>query len=384
MKFTNPFKRRFTNKAWLPSSDYQPFLIVNGQVVKSASYATASTALKNSDIYSVVNLISADVSSCRFESDNDFLLHKLNAPNPVINSYNFWQSVTGALLLNGNAYVVMNLDASGRLHHFEQVTPPQVQIIVDDGEQNVNYKVTYYDNRGTVTVPAGQMLHFKLLSNLSDNKFIGVSPLQALVGDLNIQDKANDMALKSLNQAIRPNGVLSLAAGAVDPEAKENVRQEFEKANSGANAGRVMVMDATATYSTPQIDSNIANLLNSVSYTRNQVAKAFGVPQDFLNNESAHSNIDQVRSTYSQALNKYIYAISSELTMKLGVGIDLDMQPAIDPDYSQYASSISDLAKNDALEGVQATHILKAVGFIPADTPDFDVQNDPTKGGESK
>ena len=298
--------------------------------------------------------------------------------------YNFWQSVTGALLLNGNAYVVMNLDASGRLHHFEQVTPPQVQIIVDDGEQNVNYKVTYYDNRGTVTVPAGQMLHFKLLSNLSDNKFIGVSPLQSLVGDLNIQDKANDMALKSLNQAIRPNGILSLAAGAVDPEAKENVREEFEKANSGANAGRVMVMDATATYSTPQIDSNIANLLNSVSYTRNQVAKAFGVPQDFLNNESAHSNIDQVRSTYTQALNKYIYAISSELTMKLGVGIDLDMQPAIDPDYSQYASSISDLAKNDALEGVQATHILKAVGFIPADTPDFDMQNDPTKGGESK
>jgi HK97 family phage portal protein len=226
------------------------------------------------------------------------------------------------------------------------------------------------------------MLHFKLLSNLSDNKFIGVSPLQSLVGDLNIQDKANDMALKSLNQAIRPSGILTLAAGAVDPEAKENVRREFERANSGANAGRVMVMDPTATYSTPQIDSNIANLLNSVSYTRNQVAKAFGVPQDFLNNESAHSNIDQVRSTYSQALNKYIYALSSELTMKLGVGVDLDMQPAIDPDYSQYAATISDLTKNDALEGVQATHILKSVGFIPADTPDFDVGNDPTKGGE--
>ena len=256
----------------LPSSDYQPFLIVNGQSCEVDQLRHRQRRPQNSDIYSVVNLISADVSSCRFETDNDFLLHKLNAPNPVINSYNFWQSVTGALLLNGNAYVVMNLDASGRLHHFEQVTPPQVQIIVDDGEQNVNYKVTYYDNRGTVTVPAGQMLHFKLLSNLSDNKFIGVSPLQSLVGDLNIQDKANDMALKSLNQAIRPNGILSLAAGAVDPEAKENVREEFEKILrcqrwAGHGYGRYSHVP------TPQIDSNIANLLNSVSYTRNQVAK---------------------------------------------------------------------------------------------------------------
>ena len=352
-------------------------------MVQSASYVNANQALKNSDIYSVINMIAADVSSCKFEVDNNFVLHKLNAPNPILNSYNFWQSVTGSLLLNGNAYVIMQTK-NGQLDHFEQVQPAQVQIIVDDGETNVNYKVTFYDNRNEVVIPSGQMLHFKLMSNMAENKFVGVSPLQSLINDLNIQDRANDMALKSLTEAIRPNGVLTLNAGAVDSKAKEHMRQEFEKANSGANAGRVMVLDQTATYTSPQIDSNIANLLNSVSYTRTQVAKAFGVPQDFLNNESAHSNIDQIRSTYSQSLNKYIYAISSELTMKLGVGVDLDMQPAIDPDYTQYAAIISDLAKNSALDGHQTTHVLKSVGFIPDDTPDYTGEDSqPTlKGGE--
>ncbi|GAY74343.1 phage portal protein [Lentilactobacillus kosonis] len=381
MKFSNPFKRLFSNKSYLPSTDYQPFLIVDGQVVQSASYVNASQALKNSDVYSVINMISADVSSCRFESENSFVLHKLNAPNPILNSYNFWQSVMASLLLNGNSYVVMQM-ANDRLDHFEQLQPSQVQIVVDDGENTLNYKITYNDNRHTVTIPAGQMLHFKLMSNLSVNKFVGVSPLQSLIADLNIQDKANGMALKSITEAIRPNGILTLNAGAVDPDAKEHMRSEFERANSGENAGRVMVLDQTATYSSPQIDSNIASLLNSVSYTRTQVAKAFGVPQDFLNNESAHSNIDQVRSTYSQSLNKYIYAISSELTMKLGTGVDLDMQPAIDPDYMQYASTISDLAKNKALDGTQSTFVLKKVGVIPPDTPDYTGDEPTLKGGE--
>lgn len=378
MKFNNPFKR-IMNKTYLPSTGYRPFLIINGQPVQSASYVNAATALKNSDIYSVVNMIAADVSSCKFVSDNDFILHKLNAPNPIANSFNFWQSVVGSLLLNGNAYVVMQMK-KGRLDHFEQVQPSQVQIIVDDGENTINYQVTYNDKRKTLTLPANKMLHFKLLSSIAENKFVGISPLQSLIGDLNIQDKANDMALKSLTEAIRPSGILTLNAGAVDQEAKDAVRKNFEAANTGANAGRVMIMDQTMNYESPQIDSNIASLLNSVSYTRTQVAKAFGVPQDFLNNESAHSNIDQVRSTYSQSLNKYIYAISSELTMKLGQGVDLDMQPAIDPDYMQYSQHISDLAKNNALDGNQTTHILKSVGFIPPDTPDY--QGDAMKGGE--
>ncbi|WP_288528280.1 phage portal protein [uncultured Secundilactobacillus sp.] len=381
MSFWQNLKRKFSNQTWVGSSNYQPFLIIDGQVVKSASYTTARQALKNSDIYSVINRIAADVSSCRFKSDNHFVLHKLNAPNPVINSYNFWQTVTGSLLLDGNAYVVLQLDSSGRLHHLEEVQPSQVQIVVDDGNENVNYRVTFGDNRGQILIPAGQMLHFKLMANAAENQFVGVSPLQSLIGDLNIQDKANQMALNSLTKAIRPNGMLTLSAGAVDPEAKEHVRQEFEKANSGENAGRVMVLDQTATYTSPQIDSNIAQLLNSVNYTRGQVAKAFGVPQDFLNDESQHSNIDQVRATYSQSLNKYIYAISSELTMKFGVGVDLDMQPAIDPDYTQYAATISDLAKNNALDGYQTTAILREVGFIPADTPDY-TNPKILKGGE--
>lgn len=357
----------FTNT--LPGRNYRPYVYMDGELIKSSSYINADTALKNSDIFSVVNLISADISSCQFLTENDYVKHMLNAPNPILNSFNFWQSVTGQMLLDGNAYVLMHFDHD-ELSWFEHIRPNQVQLYIDDGGQHLEYQVTFDDDRETIRVPSSQMLHFKLLSNASKSQYLGVSPLQSLIMDLNIQDAANSMAYNSISKAIRPNGIISLNNVLTDDESREHYRSEFEKANSGSNQGRPLILDGGAGFSSPQVDSGIAKLLDSVTYTRVQVAKAFGVPQDFLNSESAHSNIDQIRSTYSQSLNKYIYAITSELTMKLGVGVDMNMASAIDPDHNEYITKIDMLVKDGVLDGNQGVFLLQSIGYLPDDLPE--------------
>lgn len=373
------------NKSLFPGKTYRPFVYMDGKVIKTSSYVSASSALNNSDLYSVINLISADVSSCTFQSSNEFVKHKLNAPNPLLNSYNFWQTVVAQLLIDGNAYVVMHFEHD-ELSWFEHVTPGQVQISLYDGSKNMDYTVTYADKRGSVTIPSSQMLHFKLMGNAAKTQYLGVSPLQSLIVDLNIQDKANQMALSSLSGAINPSSIIQLKEVEIDEKAKENIRNAFEAANSGDNGGRPLVLDGGMSYTAAQVDAGIAKLLDSVTYTRIQVAKAFGVPQDFLNSESAHSNIDQVRSTYSQSLNKYIYAITSELTMKLGVGVDMDISSAIDPDHHEYVNKIDTLVKDNVLDSSQGVFLLQKIGFLPSDLPERQSSNDEEialKGGEN-
>lgn len=383
----NPFstlKKSVKNETYLPSTSYSPVMVMNGQTVFSQSYVSAFRALKNSDIYTAVNRISSDVSNCRFITYNSAVRDLLNNPNSILNSYSFWQSVIGQLLLEGNSYVFIHLNDRNIPNSLELLAPSQVQVIVSNDGQTVNYSIHFNDDRDDIQVDSKRMLHFKLLTNVSETPFLGVSPLNALIPDLNIQDSANMTAINTLKKAIRPNGIITLAAGTVDPEGKEKVRKAFEDANSGENVGRVMVLDQSATYSVPEIDKNIASLLNSVTYTRNQVAKVFGIPQDFLNNESEHSNIEQIRADYSQSLSKYINSIASELTMKFGVDIKLDMSSAIDPDNKDYANQIAKLANSYALDGNQTTYILKKIGYISKDTPDYVGRNrdGSLKGGD--
>ena len=55
---------------------------------------------------------------------------------------------------------------------------------------------------------------------------------------------------------------------------------------------------------------------------------------------------------------------------KLNTQISADVRPAIDAMGDQYASTISNLAKNGTIAGNQARFILQKSGYLPTDLPD--------------
>lgn len=80
--------------------------ISNGQLITSGGYISAETAIRNSDVWAAVNVISSDLARIKLASDSKKLTKLLNAPSPLTNRFSFMQSIIAQMLLTGNAYVI--------------------------------------------------------------------------------------------------------------------------------------------------------------------------------------------------------------------------------------------------------------------------------------
>ena len=70
----------------------------------SDKYVDASTALKNSDIYSIVFQLSADLANGILRADMPRAQGIINNPTQTSNAHGFWQSMYALLLLGGECF----------------------------------------------------------------------------------------------------------------------------------------------------------------------------------------------------------------------------------------------------------------------------------------
>lgn len=312
------------------SSNNVSLAIINGQLTPTTSSISNESAIKNSDIFSCINTISSDISGCPFEikgSDNLKLLYLLNRkPNHVSNANTFWGTILVNLLFNGNTYCPIYRDPKNNPVKLEFVKNEEVNVLLSDDSQTVAYEFNFSDNRDPIVLQSEDVLHFRLLST---DGIMGVSPLISLVDEVNLQNRTNTMTMNSLNQSINPGGILTINEGVLDAEAKENIRKAFEKANGGSNEGRTIVLDNLTTYQSSSINADALKvLIEGTAFTKEQITKAFAIPSDILNQESSHSNIEQILGLYKMCLKRYTTTLNSELTSKLCLDnetIDIDI-----------------------------------------------------------
>ncbi|WP_461241097.1 phage portal protein [Paucilactobacillus sp. N302-9] len=339
----NPFAKFQTRQRALPSSSVSSFVIQDGKIIPN-KLVNVERALHNSDIFSVVNRIASDVSACEFKVQAPFD-EPLNNPNNKISSFNFWQSVIVQMLMTGNAYVPITRK-NGLISQFELVTPANVTVTLSDYSKDIQYSVQYDDERGQIDYKSADMLHFRLLTvGDQNNQYIGMSPLESLINDIDIQEQSKRLTLATLKNAINPNYILTVPEGILDNESKDNIRKSFEEQNTGSNSGRAVVLDQGLTMSTVAINSDVAKFLNNYNFSQTQIAKAFGIPDSYLNGDGdEQSSLDQIRAFYANGLQQYIKPVESELTMKLGVKVNLDEMSAIDVDNQQLIDNLAKLA----------------------------------------
>ncbi|KRL99752.1 phage portal protein [Liquorilactobacillus satsumensis] len=343
----NPFEKiRKTRSQYIPSGNFMPFKISNGIAIPN-EIVNADYALTNSDIFSIVHRVSADVAACDLRTVNIQLKNLYKRPSKLINGYGFWETVVANLLLNGNAFVVIKRDDKGNPVSLENIPLSQIQIELLDCSIDLLYEVNYQDERGIVKVNSSNMLHFRIMPFNSQGalQYSGISPLTSLATELNTQELSNKLTLSTLKHAILPNVVLKSPAGLLSPEAKEKIRNEYETKLGGDNAGRVAVMDQSLDIQTIQINADVAKFLSNVSISQTQIAKAFSIDASYLDSSkgSQQSNIEQIRSLYADSLQSYMKPIESELEAKFDCDCNLDVTSAIDIDNQQFVDNISKL-----------------------------------------
>lgn len=363
MSLLNPFKN--IKRSRTLANGTSPFMVLSGGKIQTSTVVDANKAFRNSDVFAVVQRISSDIASCSFNGQQYQTL--LNNPFKLMNPYAGWQSVFIQLLLNGNAYVVMHENKNHLVTQFEPIPSDNVQLTLTDDAEDIIYTVHYNDERNDEDIPSNRMLHFKLVTpGMDENQYTGVSPLISLAPELGIQDNSKKLTLTSLIHAIAPTNIYSTPNALTEPGAREQIREAFEKANTGDNAGRILVMDAGAELKTIDVTPNVSKLLDNATFSQTQIAKAFGIPDSYLNGQGdQQSSIEMIRSLYQNALTMYIRPIESELTFKLGAPVHLDVTSAIDVDHQNELNNIVSLAKNNLLTPRQAFGLMIAHDIMP-------------------
>lgn len=354
-------------------------------------YVTADVALSNSDVYSLVSQLSADLALVKLQAETSRMQSLINNPSKTTNGFSFWQSTFAQLLLDGNSYAYRWRNANGVDLYWEFLRPSQVQPqLIEDGS-GMTYDIAFDEpSIGFMeNVPQSDVIHFRLMSK--NGGLTGISPLMAYANELNIKDASNKLALNALSQSVNAPGILTVQGGGLLNAKKKAARsRQFMEQIKNSDGGPA-VLDDLETYQPLEVKGDVAKLLAQVDWTGKQIAKAYGVPDSYINGQGdQQSSITQIGGQYAKALNRYVGVIVSELNNKLNTSINADIRPAIDAMGDDFATTIGNLISNGTLAKNQGRWILQQYGYLPKNLPTAEKptpviqQTQPDKGGDSE
>ena len=361
----------------LDSADFIDYLTGGN----NAEYVTADQALQNSDLYSLVSQLSADLALVVFQTPSQRMQNFLANPSKDTNGFSFWQGMFAQLLLDGNAYAYRWQNDNGVDLYWEGLRPSQVNVYKDLDGQGLLYDVDFDEpNIGAMSnIPQGEMIHFRLMSKNSIG-IKGYSPLRALTDELAIKDKSNDLTKNALDQSVMAPGILTIKSAGLLNEKKKAARSRSFVQQQRSSGNGPIVLDDLETYQPLEIKSDVAKLLAQVDWTGKQIAKVYGLPDSYLNGSGdQQSNLDQENNQATKALKRFVGAIVGELNNKLNTIVTPDIRSSVDAVGDSFANMISNMVKDQAISATQAQFILKRSGYLPRDLPALQ----PQKGSEN-
>lgn len=230
-------------------------------------------------------------------------------PNPYMTPFQFKQTMEAHRQLYGNAYAEIEWGKNGYPKAL-WILNPLVTKVVMEKDNNGNLKKYWVQtslvNGQVVYLPYESILHIK---GLSTNGIVGKSPIDVARETIGIQIAGQKFTGKFYANGTMSSGVLKVPQ-ALNPEAKQVIRQEWEKFNNGLdNSHRVAILDAGLDYQSLGIKQCDAQYIETQKFSIAEIARIFNVPPHMLADleRATFSNIEQqslefVRDTLSPLL----------------------------------------------------------------------------------
>lgn len=346
-------------------------------------WVSAKQALKNSDLFSIINQLSNDLATVKLTAIRKKTQGIIDNPTNNANRFGFYQSLFAQMLLGGEAFAYRWRNENGADVKWEFLRPSQVSVNTLNYENGLYYNITFDDPKigAKLNVPQNDVLHFRLLS--VDGGKTSVSPLAALSRELNIQKASDNLTLNSLKNALNANGILKIKGGGLlDFKTKQSRSRQAMKQMQGGP----LVLDDLEEFKPLEIKSNVAQLLSQADWTTGQFAKVYGIPENVVGGKGdQQSSLDMSMNVYAKAVARYLRPFVSELSNKLGCDIDFDLFPAVDPTGSNYIKRVSELVKTGVVARNQGLYMLQQAEILPKDLPVSENPNsskESLKGGE--
>lgn len=262
----------------------------------SGKTVTVDNAMQLSAVWSCVRIISTSVAGLpmglyRREADGGrkdargFGLYDVihNSPNEDMTAFQFWQAMVASMMLRGNAYAEIHRSGN-RIVALDFLLPGRVDLDLDnDG------RLTYWfrPRKGARRkIERQDILHIPAFS--LDGR-VGLSAIRYGADVFGAAMSADDAANGTFK-----NGLLPAVAFKVDrvlkPEQREEFRDYVKQVSGALNAGRSPVLEQGITPESIGINPVDAQLLESRSYSIEEVCRWFGVPPWMVGKTDSGSN----------------------------------------------------------------------------------------------
>ena len=267
--------------------------------IGGGSTVTPEKAAKNSNVSACVSILADDVGKLPIHTFNKQkkdlgMAHPVakllyERPNPFMSAFVFKQTIQGHVGIYGNGIAYIEWGKDGYPAALWPLDPVRTSVALDVSTGKLQYRTQ--NARGDVfDLQPEDVLHFKTFTM---DGIVGIPPWKTLVDELDSQN-----AIKSFISDFYRNGTLSSGvlktATKLNAEAKQKIREEWEKLNSGTNnAGHVAVLDVGLDFQQLGMQLDQAQFLDTQKFGITEVAKVYRVPPHKL------AQLD--RATYANA-----------------------------------------------------------------------------------
>ena len=280
-------------------------------------------ALTLTAVWCAIRLLSESVSSLpcsvytkqangdKLEDSNSRIYDLIKyRPNNYQNKITFFEYIMMSICTDGNSYVQIVRDGSGRPIQLLPINPDNVTVVINEGE------LFYQVNSGGV-LDAADVLHFK---TLTDDGINGISPIdqcqKALSWGLNIEE----FGVTFFQNGAKPSSVLSTDR-ALSEQAIERLRNSFTNTYSQLkNSNSTIILEEGLNFKPISISPDQAQFISSRQFSIEEVARIFNIPPHMLKDlsKSSFNNIEmQSQEFVTYTLMPYITRIENEMNYKL-------------------------------------------------------------------
>ncbi len=361
---------------------WQQNVTVDQNLVLSYHAVFACMTLIASDISKMrVKLVQQDGNGIWTERTSPAYSPVLRRPNTFQNRIQFWENWVLSKLARGNVYVLKQRDNRNVVTRLYILDPSRVRPLVSDAGE-VYYELQTDNLTGigeTVVVPAREIIHDRF--NCLFHPLVGISPVYAcgLAAMQGIRIQTNSTNLFA--NGSRPGGILT-APGKIDDPTAARLKEHWDRAYTGDNAGKVAVLGDGLKYEAMAITPEDAQLIEQLKLTAEIVCSTFHVPPYKLGigNMPTNSNVESLNlEYYTQCLQSHIEAaelcLDEGLEVTDGYGTEFDIDGLLRMDSVNQINSLKEAVSAGIMKPDEARRKLDLGPVEGGDTPYLQQQN---------
>lgn len=263
---------------------------------ESAGSADAENVLGLSAVWACVNLIAGTIASLPLvvyrtgpegarDVDRDHPLYRVlhDSPNSLQTALDFWEFCGASVELWGNGYA-RKIKSGDRIVGLIPIMPqlPQVRNL---GNGRLGYRWT--ENGKEFDLTSDDVLHIR---GFGGNPLGGMSTLAFGARTFGLALDIDRSARGTFKNGLRPSGVLTFEKF-LTPEQRSAVETALVQKFVGAmNSGRPLILEGGTTWSQLGINPEDAQMLQSRSFSVEEIARFFGVPPHMIGHTEKSSS----------------------------------------------------------------------------------------------